>query len=613
MDGIKGKFMDLLHKQANRQMIPAMGFSDYFIQNVTENKSDATSSRKKASGEDGGGGGIADECDSSEASSSQKSDQEILESITDIYFQPDSNADMYELQKVLANGVDYGLIETTMMQLRTQHKVLSKQVLQNILEQRSACNVEFTAINEIQKELEESLWTCRKARSYLNYAKQNLTTTSLEILASYRKREILKELLNTLQAIKKLKSTDVEVQKLLSDCNYSGAISLLLSCKDSADEFMQYNCVQSLNKKLQETLLLTEFQLDTVLNEMILNFDMRKYSKLQEAYKLLNKSLIAMDQLHINFISAIHSSVNSVLRGYNDPNIDDNFKLLYEQLCEQVEADKYISCLISLCKTVWTILSSYYQIVIWHQNYKLYPLDMPESPDNYIQEKLKKGQSRIWNDILTKICIFLQSSKLRTLKYDQFIQVLSIIQRLKKVGQEFCGENSEKLIETMQLQSEEFFQRYHVCCLEEICLFLDNESWTVVDSFANILQLPEFRSIRHSLRRHKTPPALMVTTNTLSVNNSPTSNNNCDELVSVHSQDGGSSIYGSYGYFLRFSEKSSPFDGGLDVAMLEEDILSGVVDEASCYFSEEDAEESDDDPFLVLTKYSFLSKLFVFN
>lgn len=87
----------------------------------------------------------------------------------------------------------------------------------------------------------------------------------------------------------------------------------------------------------------------------------------------------------------------------------------------------------------------------------------------------------------------------------------------------------------------------------------------------------------------------MVTTNTLSVNNSPTSNNNCDELVSVHSQDGGSSIYGSYGYFLRFSEKSSPFDGGLDVAMLEEDILSGVVDEASCYFSEEDAEESDDD------------------
>lgn len=58
------------------------------------------------------------------------------------------------------------------------------------------------------------------------------------------------------------------MQKFLSDYNYSGAIGLLLKCKDSAAEYMQYNCVQSLNKKLQETLLLTEFQLDTVLNEV---------------------------------------------------------------------------------------------------------------------------------------------------------------------------------------------------------------------------------------------------------------------------------------------------------------------------------------------------------
>ena len=41
---------------------------------------------------------------------------------------------------------------------------------------------------------------------------------------------------------------------------------------------MQYNCVQSLNKKLQETLLLTEFQLDTVLNEVCTLF-LRKENK----------------------------------------------------------------------------------------------------------------------------------------------------------------------------------------------------------------------------------------------------------------------------------------------------------------------------------------------
>uniref|UniRef100_A0A1A9UUY6 Coiled-coil domain-containing protein 132 n=1 Tax=Glossina austeni TaxID=7395 RepID=A0A1A9UUY6_GLOAU len=581
MDEIKTKFMDLLNKQTNRQVkIPAMGFSDYFIQTVTAAESLKSDNLEKTQSSE----------NDAEIINAQKSDQEILESIEHIYFQVESDTDMYELKKVLGNGVNYDLINSTIAQLRKQHKVLSKKVRQNILEQRSACNEEFVAINETQKELEEALWTCRKARSYLNYARTNLTTTSLEILASYRKREILKELLNSLQAVKKLKSTDVEVQKLLSESNYSGAISLLLRCKNFAVEFMEYNCVQSLNKKLQETLLLTEYQLDTVLNEMILNFDMQKYAKLQEAYKLLNKSLMAMDQLHIHFISAIHSSVNSVIRGYNDPNVDENLKYLYEQLCENVEADKYIPCLISLCKTFWTILASYYQMVMWHQNYKLYSVDTAESPDLYIQEKLKKGKSRIWNDILTKICTFLQSSKLKTLKYDQFIQVLSIIQRLKKVGLEFCGEHSDKLIEIMQIQSEEFFQRYHIACLEEICLFLDNESWTVVDSFGNILQLPEFRSVRHTLRRHKSPPVVLLI-NSPSVDHSPISNNNCDELVSVHSQDAVSSIYGSYGYFLRFSEKSSPFDGGLDVAMLEEDILSGIVDEASCYFSEESDDE----------------------
>ncbi|EDW09701.1 syndetin [Drosophila mojavensis] len=584
MDEFKTRFMDLLHKQTNRQMkIPAMGFSDYFIQTVT---TDALSTTTKTTG------AAASENSEEEVTDGvQKSDQEILESIEECYYSADSNPELYELKKVLAAGIDNQLIESTIAQLRTQQKVLTKQVLQNILEQRNACSSEFQAINETQKKLEESLWTCQKARSYLNYARTNLTTTSLEILASYRKREVLKEVLDTLMAIKKLRTTDEELQKLLADHNYSAAIELLLQCQSSAAGFMQYNCVQSLHKKLQETMLLMEYQLDTVLNEMVLNFDIRKYAKLQEAYKLANKSLIAMDQLHINYISAVHSTVNAVVRGYSEPNAEEQPKLLYEQLCEQLSADKLIPCLISLCKTFWTILASYYQVVMWHNNYKLYTQQEEsdgESPDLYIQQKLKKGQSRIWNDILNKVCLFLQSAKLTTVKYDQFIQVLSIVQRLKKVGVEFCSEQSEKLIATMQQQSEEFFRRYHICCVEEICLFLDNESWTPLDSFSHILQLPEFRSVRHALRRHKSPTTALLA----SSNNSPISNNNCDELVSVHSQDGGgSSIYGSYGYFLRFSEKSSPFDGGLDAAMLEEDILSGIVDEASCYFSEESDDE----------------------
>lgn len=155
-----------------------------------------------------------------------------------------------------------------------------------------------------------------------------------------------------------------------------------------------------------------------------------------------------------------------------------------------------------MCKSFWSILVCYYQVTMWHQNVNLFEKDLiatsatsavlSESTtnyDEYIQQKFKNGQSRIWNDIQSKCCVYLASTKLHNLKYEQFIQVLSIVQRLKKVGIEFCGEQSANLMESMRLQSMSFFKRYHASSLEEICLFLDNEAWVPVASFSSIVQL----------------------------------------------------------------------------------------------------------------------------
>lgn len=145
----------------------------------------------------------------------------------------------------------------------------------------------------------------------------------------------------------------------------------------------------------------------------------------------------------------------------------------------------------------------YYQVTMWHQNVNLFEKDLvakstisapvfsESTPnyDEYIQQKFKNGQSRIWNDIQSKCCVYLASTKLHNLKYEQFIQVLSIVQRLKKVGVEFCGEQSANLMESMRSQSMSFFKRYHSSSLEEICLFLDNEAWVPVTSFSSIVQL----------------------------------------------------------------------------------------------------------------------------
>lgn len=274
-----------------------------------------------------------------------------------------------------------------------------------------------------------------------------------------------------------------------------------------------------------------------------------------------------------------------------------------------------------MCKSFWCILVCYYQVALWHHNVKP-PKTLTTDPETeaeqifYVQQKFKSGYSRIWNDIQSKLSVFLSTSQtLHTLKYEQFIQVISIVQRLRKVGMEFCNEPSTLLIDSMKSQSVQFFQRYHKSCLDEIRLFLDNEAWMPVHSFSDLTQLQEFNAVKTSLQRFMRKEQSKANTSDdgetkessaePSVRSSPSKRiserkksleNQLDENLSSHSQeDCSSSVYGSCGYFLRFSEKSSPFDGGFDEAMLEEDILAGIADESSCYFSEESEEEQIND------------------
>lgn len=268
-----------------------------------------------------------------------------------------------------------------------------------------------------------------------------------------------------------------------------------------------------------------------------------------------------------------------------------------------------------MCKSFWCILVCYYQVALWHHSTRLpKPIEIDSEAEieqnAYIQQKFKSGYSRIWNDIQSKLSVFLSTSPtLPTLKYEQFIQVLSIVQRLRKVGMEFCNESSTLLIDSMKSQSVHFFQRYHKSSLDEIRLFLDHEAWMPVHSFSDLIQLQEFNAVKSSLQRflrkdHSKAETRESSLDPLSTGQrlSPTKrlpdrkksfeNQLADENLSNHSQeDCNSSLYGSCGYFLRFSEKSSPFDGGFDVTMLEEDILAGIADE-SCYFSEESEEDN---------------------
>lgn len=134
-------------------------------------------------------------------------DQDILESIEDIYFSTDGNFDpsRYELEK-LPGVLSSKEIEKCFKKLKQQHQVVSKKVLQLILDKQKACKVEFDRILLLQEQLQDILEICRIGRADLQLAKMQFTTASLGILANYQKRQTVEEVLNNLKTIKTLVS-----------------------------------------------------------------------------------------------------------------------------------------------------------------------------------------------------------------------------------------------------------------------------------------------------------------------------------------------------------------------------------------------------------------------
>ncbi|XP_063219060.1 syndetin [Bacillus rossius redtenbacheri] len=525
-------------------------------------------------------------------------DQDVLESIEEIYFSI-SNFDPveYELKK-LPEVLDCSLIENQRKVLQQQLEVVSNKVLQLILQKQVVCNEEFERVLEIQKELQTTLRVCREGRSYLNSAVRQFTTASLGILANYHKRQQVQNLLHSFNTIKTLHQTEERLQELLREGNCPGAISLLLECQSAAATYRQFTCVAALSGKLQDTLVMAEEQLDQALAQLCSHFRADHYSKVQAAYRLLGKTQMAMDQLHMHFASAIHNSAFNVVHGYVELCFVQSSgesqmvlnKKQFRELCKYITPESFIPCLIDLCKALWKIMQSYHQVINWHQvndSAKLSadgvtePVDFEASFNKeYVKQKLENGLARIWQDVQARISVYLLGSGRAWYKFEEFLQVLRVVHRLIEVGEEFCGSKSEDLQNSIRTQSINYFRNYHKGRLDEVRIFLENEGWEIcpVKPSFSILQIQEFRSLRHILKGWKPHEQPTVQRSCISSPDCSSSN---------HSHDG-SSVAG--GYFAKYSDDATPFDIGCDDSQ-EEDILANLGDEPSGYFSDESDED----------------------
>ncbi|XP_056274549.1 syndetin isoform X2 [Pseudoliparis swirei] len=440
-----------------------------------------------------------------------QAEQEIMDGIEDVCFSNDSfDMVQHELEK-LPPELNLQELEEHRDKLKRQQAAVSKKVADLILEKQPAYVKELERVTALQTNLQLAAVICTNARRQLSVSKEGFTEASLGLLSNQRRRQLLTGLLKSLRTIKTLQRTDVRLSEMLEEEDYPGAIQLCLECQKAASTFKHYSCISELNSKLQDTLEQIEEQLDVALSKTCKHFDVSHYTKVQLAYTLLGKTQTAMDQLHMHFTQAIHNTVFQVVLGYVElcaGNADTKFqKMQYKDLCTHITVDSYIPCLTDLCKALWEVMLSYHRTMQWHEEHDQHETtpttdgaaaaesDQSVVDRSYVKKKLEHGLTRIWQDVQLKVKAYILGTDMSNFKYDDFIVVLDVISRLMQVGEEFCGSKSEVLQESIKRQSGNYFKNYHRARLEELRMFLENETWELcpVKSNFNIAQLHEFK------------------------------------------------------------------------------------------------------------------------
>lgn len=517
---IKEKFKTFIDKQKVTLKVsnPSNHLQDFVAQDEFEGRMAVTSPHQRR------GSAFEDQQLGHEA------EKIAIESIEGIYFEENGkDVSEHELKK-FPEKADIDFIQGIQSRLRKQQVVVTKCVSNLILHKQELFSSEMKKVCDIQKEINKAINLCEDGRSKLKQGRSQFTSASLGILSNYSKRQKVADVIESLRTIRTLQMTDVQLQILLKAEDYPGAINLLLECQKAAATFKHFKCISELSSKLQETLEMAEEQLDSAVSRVALSFNPTLYEKLFIAFGLFNKIQIMMDQLHMHLTSHIHNTAFNIILGYvelyntnstpiNGSNLASPTysKLQYSELCEYVNPECFLSCFLDLSKGMWNILKNYHSIIKWHnKNSSITETNLneirsreEENQKVYIKQKLDHGLIRLWQDVQAKVRTYILASDLSHFKFDDFLKVLDVINKLIEVGEAFCGSQSETLQDSIKKQSFSFFCSYHLTRMDQLHMFLENEGWEIcpVKSTFNINQLIEYKFLKGDYDRRRHTPS----------------------------------------------------------------------------------------------------------
>ena len=251
------------------------------------------------------------------------------------------------------------------------------------------------------------------------------------------------------------------------------------------NSFHNFSCCIDLTSKLLNIQHVITTKLDIILLNLSQAFNPETYLDIMAAYHSLGKCEAAIEKLVLNFIQYIKQLVNNILCNqfsflYND----DDSTVELDHIFSQIKASNnnlspqtITSTVCSLCLEISKFLFIYFDIASIQEK-----LPSRLSEDSFVSQvilnrKLMQGRILIWKECERIFNSFLHVVKFDNFSFENVFHIIKIINTFIDLGRSFADSPSSSLVESLRILSLEYFEKFHRLRMDDLKVFLENESW----------------------------------------------------------------------------------------------------------------------------------------
>ena len=298
------------------------------------------------------------------------------------------------------------------------------------------------------------------------------------------------------------------LRERLNSGHYKEAAHCCMICLRALNSFHNYSCCIDLSSKLLDIQQTITQNLDAILYNLCENFQPDKYLNLMAAYNSLGKGEAAIDKIALNFVQRIRDVSKKALYQHY-PDILNSFpskdlESVISRISESSIVDSAHLLVLSikfLCTQYCELIFSYSDISLYHDLLSDQMINAQFVSRKLLGQKIHQGRVLIWRETEKILNSLLVIHKYDSFPYEILIHTVEIVILYHYVGTSFCNCSINNLLETIKTLSLNYFENYNNLRMDDLKLFLENESWELCPLPANfsLAQFSEFSFLNNSV------------------------------------------------------------------------------------------------------------------